>query len=320
MKLDTSKPLSFLKVAVLIAALLFVSCKGGKKEVTGPEVRFASVSWTGVTIKTEVAVEILRSLGYNASNKMVSVPIVYQALDSNEADVFLGNWMPSMETIANKYFKKGSVVKYLANMKGAKYTLAVPAYVYEGGLKHFSDIAKYADKLESKIYGIEEGNDGNLIISGMIKKNMFGLGKFKLVASSETGMLSQVKASVPSKKWVVFLGWSPHSMNEAIDMKYLKGSTSVTFGGNDGTAVIYTNIRKGFDKEQPNVAKFLKNLKFSVTMMNQIMTMMKEDSKLSPKKAGMKWLKEHPEVYRKWLDGVTTADGKPALPFFEKTM
>ncbi len=66
-----------------------------------------------------------------------------------------------METIANKFFRKGTVVKYTANMPGAKYTLAVPACAYKGGLRDFSDIAKFADKLENRIYGIEEGNDGN---------------------------------------------------------------------------------------------------------------------------------------------------------------
>ncbi|MFH3844485.1 extracellular solute-binding protein, partial [Acinetobacter baumannii] len=38
--------------------------------------------------------------------------------------------------------------------KGAKYTLAVPQYVYDGGLRSFADIAKFSDKLGNKIYGI----------------------------------------------------------------------------------------------------------------------------------------------------------------------
>ncbi|HPJ35721.1 MAG TPA: ABC transporter substrate-binding protein [Spirochaetota bacterium] len=306
-----------LLASFVLFSLALTSCKKEAKD-KGKIVRFASVSWTGVTIKTGLAVEILNSLGYEASNTMVSVPIVYQAMDSDEADVFLGNWMPSMETIANKYFDKGSVVKYIANMSGAKYTLAVPAYAYDGGLKDFSDIEKFADKLEYRIYGIEEGNDGNLIIENMIKKNMFNLGKFKLIPSSETGMLSEMKAFMGTGKWAVFLGWSPHSMNEVLDMKYLSGSTAETFGDNDGTAIIYTNYRKGFEKGHPNVMKFLENLKFPVPMMNQIMTMLHENSKLKPKEAGILWLKKHPEKYKEWLKDVTTFDGKPALPVFEK--
>lgn len=280
------------------------------------KITVASVSWTGVTIKSEVAVSVLESLGYQAENKVFSVPITYSALSAGDADVFFGNWMPSMANIANKFFDKGTVIKYVANMPGAKYTLAVPTYCAEAGLKDFSDIARFGDKLDWKIYGIEPGNDGNLIIQDMIDKNMFGLGKFKLVASSEVAMLAEVQAFAKNDKWIVFLGWAPHSMNERIDMTYLTGSTDETFGGNDGTATVWTNIRKGLEEDNPNVAKLFKNMVFPVSMMNQIMTEVHNNKNLKLGQAGLKWLKGHPEMYEKWLDGVTTVDGKPGAAAF----
>lgn len=298
---------------VLIAASLIFTGTAPASDT----IRFASVSWTGVTVKTELGVKILETLGYKAKNTVLSVPIVYQALDNGDMDIFLGNWMPSMETIANKFFKKGTVVKYVANMSDAKYTLAAPAYVVDGGLKDFADIAKYADKLEHKIYGIEPGNDGNQIIQAMIDKKMFGLGDFKIVETSEPIMLSAVKGFCKEKKWVVFLGWSPHYMNQIIDMKYLTGSTAETFGDNDGTATIYTNIRKGFAEKQPNVARFLKNFIFPISMMNEISQMLQDNKKLKHGPAGLKYIKQHPEIYRGWLEDVKTVDGKPALPVFE---
>ncbi len=282
------------------------------------KVRFVYVGWTGVTTKTELATAVLDSLGYETSSLMVSVPIAYKAMSMNEADVFLGNWMPSMQSIAEQFFKDGSVEQLVVNMPGAKYTLAVPTYVYEGGLKDFKDIATFGDKLEWKIYGIEEGNDGNEIIADMIKKDMFGLGKFELVPSSEAGMLGQVQAFAKEKQWVVFLGWAPHSMNERIDMKYLTGSTAETFGEDDGTATIWTNVRKGFTNEFPNVTKLLKNMKFPVSMMNQIMLDMHKNEGMKPRAAGLAWVKEHPDTYKGWLEGVSTADGKPGLPAFEE--
>jgi len=309
-----SKKFKIITTALLIAGFMFFWFGCAKKK---NEVRFVSVSWTGVTIKTELGMKILNSLGYNVSNKMVSVPIAYQGLDTNEADIFLGNWMPSMKTISDEFFKKGTVVKYMANMPGAKYTLAAPSYVVDGGLKDFKDIAKYADKLDNKIYGIEEGNDGNLIIEDMIKKNMFGLGKFELVSSSETGMLGQVKSFVKDKKWIVFLGWAPHHMNVTFNMKYLTGSDASTFGENNGTATVYTNIRKGFDKEKPNVAKFINNYTFPISMMNEIMTILNKNNEMKPDEAGLEWIKKHPEIYKVWLKDIKTVDGKEALPAFE---
>lgn len=302
---------------LLAAALIFTSSAyGGAKEV-----RFGAVSWTGVTIKTELGKHILDSIGYDASIKNLSVPIVYKALDMGDIDIFLGNWMPSMESIANKFFEKGTVVKYVANMPGAKYTLAAPSFVVASGLKDFSDIAKYADKLDHKIYGLEPGNDGNLIIQSMIDANTFGLGDFTITPISEPLMLAEVKSLSKEGKWVVFLGWSPHYMNEIIDMKYLTGSTGDTFGEDDGTATVFTNIRKGFDKKMPNVGHFLNNFIFPISMINEVSLMMQNDKELNHSEAGLAYLKEHPEVYKSWLAGVTTADGKqPALPVFEANL
>ncbi len=304
-------------LGVVILCTLLIPAWAGAEKKEKNEVRFVSVSWTGVTAKTDLGVKIMEALGYEADNTMVSVPIVYKALDLGEADVFLGNWMPTMETIANQYFEKGSVIKYVASMPGAKYTLAVPTFVKEAGLAHFKDIAKYADRLNNRIYGIEEGNDGNEVIQKMIDENLFGLGDFELVPSSEVAMLSQVQAFIKEGKWIVFLGWSPHYMNQIIDMDYLDGSTAETFGPDDGTATVYTNIREGFDREMPNVAHFLKNFKFPIPMMNEIMTMLYEDEDLAPIDAALKWVKANPDIYKGWLEGVKTVDGEPALPAFE---
>ncbi len=303
-------------VLLLLAAIV---CFGvGQASAAEKKIRFVSVSWTGVTVKTEIGVRILNSLGYKATNMMTSVPIVYKAMSMGEADVFLGNWMPSMATVAQPFFDDGSVEMYVASMPGAKYTLAVPSFVYDAGLTHFKHIAKYADKLESKIYGIEEGNDGNEIIQSMIDHDLFGLGGFELVPSSEAGMLAQVRSFVNEGQWVVFLGWAPHYMNEIIDMKFLDGSTDETFGPDNGAATVYTNVRKGFLEEMPNTAKFLENFRFPVSMMNQIMATLHKNSDLTPAQAGMAWVRAHPDIYKGWLEGVTTADGKPALPAFEE--
>ena len=74
-----------------------------------------------------------------------------------------------------------------------------------------------------QIYGIEAGNDGNVIIDNMIKGDDFGLKDFRLVESSEAGMLSQIKRAARSKQWRSSWGWEPLPMNKSIDMTYLTG-------------------------------------------------------------------------------------------------
>ncbi len=275
------------------------------------EVRFSDVGWTDITATTAATSEILAGLGYKTKTQLLSVPVTYKSLANDDIDVFLGNWMPTMEGDIAKYREAGTVETIGMNLEGAKYTLAVPKYVYDAGVKSFADIVKFKDKFKDKIYGIEPGNDGNRLIQDMIDTNAFGLKDFDLVESSEAGMLSQVARSVKRKQWIVFLGWAPHPMNANVDMEYLSGGDDY-FGPNYGGANVYTNVRKGYIGECKNVGQLLTNLKFSLPMENEIMGAILDEGK-DPKVAANSWLKAHPEVLDGWLKGVTTVDGKPGL-------
>ncbi|KJJ98698.1 MULTISPECIES: choline ABC transporter substrate-binding protein [Pseudomonadaceae] len=299
---------SLLLAAVSVCAPLAV--QAAEPESCGT-VRFSDVGWTDITVTTATTRQVLESLGYTTKVTMLSVPVTYKSLANKDLDVFLGNWMPSMANDIKPYADNGSVETVKANLEGAKYTLAVTQAAYDGGLKSFADISKYADKLGNKIYGIEPGNDGNRLVQGMLDKNQFDLGKFKLVESSEAGMLSQVGRADRRNQWIVFLGWEPHPMNTRFKMKYLEGGDDV-FGPNYGGATIYTNVRKGYVQECSNVGKLLTNLTFTLEMENKLMDAVLNGGK-KPEEAAKAWLKDHPELLDAWLAGVTTRDGKPAL-------
>ncbi|MGI9424960.1 MAG: choline ABC transporter substrate-binding protein [Hyphomicrobiaceae bacterium] len=274
-------------------------------------VRFSDVGWTDITATTAATSTVLTALGYKVSIKVLSVPVTYASMANKDIDVFLGNWMPTMEGDIKKYREAKTVDTVTDNLQGAKYTLAVPAYTQAAGLKGFADIAKFRDKLGGKIYGIEPGNDGNRLILGMIKDNKFGLKGFKLVESSEQGMLSQVARAVKRKQHVVFLGWEPHPMNANFKLAYLTGGDDV-FGPNLGGATVYTNTRAGYVADCPNVGRLLKNLKFTLNMENEIMGAILND-KQEPDKAAKAWLKKHPNILDGWLKSVKSRDGKDGL-------
>ena len=274
-------------------------------------VRFSDVGWTDITSTTALTSVVLQGLGYKTTTQMLSVPVTYKSLENGDIDVFLGNWMPTMEGDIRPYLDKGTVETIKTNLTGAKYTLAVPQYVYDAGVKSFADIAKYADKFDGKIYGIEPGNDCNRLIQDMIDKDAFGLKDFSVVESSEAGMLSQVKRKTKRDQWIVFLGWEPHPMNSNFDITYLAGGDDY-FGPDLGGANVMTNVRKGYTAECPNVGKPLTNLEFSLTLENEVMKAILDDGK-KPAVAAKNWLKANPQVLDAWLEGVTTKDGKPGL-------
>ena len=274
------------------------------------KVRFSDVGWTDITATTALTKTVLKGLGYEPSDELLSVPVTYVSMKNKNIDVFLGNWMPSMAGDAKPYFDDKSVESLRANLEGAKYTLAVPDYVAEGGVKDFADLAKNADKFGDKIYGIEPGNDGNRLVQSMIDKDAFGLKAWQLVESSEQGMLSQVDRAIRRKEWIVFLGWAPHPMNKNFALQYLTGGDDY-FGPNFGGATVYTNVRAGYVGECPNVGKLLQNLAFSLDMEAAVMEAIGNGDDRD--KAATDYLKANPDVLTPWLAGVTTFDGKDGL-------
>jgi len=254
---------------------------------------------------------VLEALGYETDIKILSVPVTYTSLAEGDVDVFLGNWMPTMEGDIAPYREAGTVDTVRANLEGAKYTLAANKGAAALGIGNFADIAQHKDALEAKIYGIEPGNDGNRLIMDMIGANAFELDGFEVVESSEQGMLAQVDRADRRDEPVIFLGWEPHPMNAAFEMTYLEGGDE-WFGPNLGGATVFTNTTSGYAEACPNLGAFLNNLDFSLAMENEIMGAILNDG-ADPADAATAWLQANSGVLDGWLAGVTTGDGGDAM-------
>ena len=281
---------------------------------------FSDVGWTDITATTAATSLVLQALGYETETQMLAVPVTYEAMASGDVDVFLGNWMPTMESNIAPYLEAKTVDSVRANLEGAKYTLATNAKGAELGIKDFADIAPHAADLDTKIYGIEAGNDGNKLILDMIDKDAFGMktAGVELVESSEQGMLAEVTRADNEGKAIVFLGWEPHPMNANYKMTYLTGGDDF-FGPNFGGATVLTNTRAGYVAECPNQGKLLQNLVFSLPMENEIMGAILNDG-TDPAEAAKTWLAAHPDAWKPWLDGVTTKDGGDAVAAVEAAL
>ncbi|WP_407295007.1 choline ABC transporter substrate-binding protein [Stutzerimonas zhaodongensis] len=282
-----------------------------KEPASCEKVRFAEIGWADIAATTGVAMVLSEGLGYDPSKVMASVPIAFTGVKNKQIDAFLGYWSPSMDAVIEPFAKNGGVkVLESPNLEGAKYTLAVPTYTADAGLKSFQDIAKFKDQLGGRIYAIEPGNDGNLLIDKMIKNDQFGLGDFRMVESSEAGMLVQVQRAIRKKEPVVFLAWAPHPMNAQHDLTYLSGGDEV-FGPDYGAAEVYTVVPPDYLDRCPNVGKLLQNLQFTVPIESELMEMALEND--DPQTVAKNWIKANPAMLDQWLTGVTTYDGQDAV-------
>ena len=236
------------------------------------------------------------------------MPVTFSALESDDMDIFLGNWMPSQAAAIQPYLDSGEIEQVAVNLQGTKYNLAVPTYTYEAGLQTYADLAEFRDELDGTIYGIEPGNEANTYLIGLTEEEGSELSGFELAESSEQGMLSQVRRAVDDEAPIVFLGWEPHPMNANFDMRFLSGGED--FFGGEGE--VFTVTRKGFSEECPNAARLLEQMKFSLPMENAIMGQILDEG-ANADDATMAWLEANEAEWSAWLDGVTTVDGESGL-------
>ncbi len=274
-------------------------------------VRMSDPGWTDITSTNGVAGVMLDALGYQQHVDTLSVPITFRALQDGMIDVFLGNWMPAQQNSAGPLIQSGKIDLVRHNLERAKFTLAVPTYVADGGVHGFADLSRFADKFGKKIYGIDAGAPANQNIQRMLDAGDFGLRGWQLVDSSEQAMLAQVGQAVQQKQWVVFLAWEPHPMNTKLPITYLDGGDRY-FGANYGDTTVNTLARKGYAAECPNIGRLFGQLAFSTGMENELMTDT-ESMRKDGKGAAMRYLRNHPELLAPWLQGVTTRDGKDGL-------
>lgn len=262
-------------------------------------VRFGQVNWTGVSAKTETAAWMLEQLGYETDVITASVPIMFQSLAAEERDAFLGLWLPTQRSMIQERMENGEIDIVGVNLEGAKYTVAVPSYVVEAGVTGFSDLAAHKDEFNGRFYGIEAGNDGNMIIQQMIDDDAYGLGDWELIESSEAGMLSEVRRHTRRGDWIAFLGWAPHPMNVNFDIDYLHEGEDY-WGPDQGGATVYTMSRTGYAWKCPNVGQFLENYQFTVEEQSIMAGYVLNDD-MDFAEAGRELARENPELLERWF-------------------
>jgi len=272
-------------------------------------VRMAEPGWNDLAFTTGIAGVLLEALGYETKSDVLGINVIYEGMKNKDLDAFLGYWDPAGVTYFEPYKNDGSIENVRLNLSGAKFTFAVPTYVWEAGVKDFSDLHKFADKFGKKLYGIEPGS--NQLMMDAIGDPSLGLDGWQVVESSEAGMLSEVGYQIKEKHFIVFLGWAPHPMNTMYDIKYLTGGDKF-YGPNFGAATVTTQVRKGYLQECPNVGQFLKNLTFDVDLENAGIGYLINDG-MQPKEAALKAITLNKGRLDAWLADVTTFDGKPGL-------
>ena len=165
----------------------------------------------------------------------------------------------------------------------------MPAYVT---IDSIEELNANADKFDGKIIGIDPGAGLMKLSEDVIKE--YGL-KLELMEGSGATMTAALDNAIKNNEWVVVTAWSPHWMFGKWELKYLKDPKGI-LGGEEQIEGI---VRKGLDKDMPEVYEFFSNFKWdSPSQLQMVMAWNQEGG--SPEENAERFLKEYPDTVKKW--------------------
>jgi len=292
----------FILSFVLLVGLLSGSVLAQSEE----PIMFGEGDWPGIRAKNSVVEFILENIGYEIERTTARDPIIHQGLTQGDIDVFIGSWMPQIMDMRNKY--KDEINYVTQNMTEGLYTMAVPQYVYEAGVKSHADLQKHADKFEKKMYVGPAGWASSKKMNKAIDEDIYGLGDWTAINSSQSALMAQVDKSINEEEWIVFVGWRPHWMNAEYNLKYLEDPDRLW---ESPYSWVDTLTRKGFKEDYPQVYRFLQQFRVDVEDNDQWIYEIGYNER-DEMEVAEEWVKNNILEVRRWLSMVETPAGEDA--------
>ena len=312
------RPITLALAGALLAAPLAMTVQAEEPST----VRFSVPPWPGVTVKTELASQLLNALGYESRSQEVGSTITYQALGQGELDAFLAAWLPAQQGMYDTAMQSDNpLVDLGTNVDGARLGFVVPTYVYDEGYTSAEDLCseELRDKAGGTLYSIEVGSGTSELLAGMQDNGTYCLDEWRLSETSTTGMFSQAKASMDRDEWIVFYAWTPHWASIEYDIRFLDDPEDA-WGPDGGRSDVISLVTSRFAEGSPNATRLLDQLVFSADDQSAMIYGFSYEER-PPEEVALEWLRDNPERVKAFLEGVTTRDGgKEAWPVVQEAL
>jgi glycine betaine/proline transport system substrate-binding protein len=301
-------------ITLFTCLLLFTTLLVSPQISANEEITLAECNWPGIRAKNKVGAYILENIGYEVTSTMVSDQVAHQGIASGRLDIHLGSWMPSMTETRTQIEDKIDVPA--TNTDECMYTMAVPQYVWEAGVKSYTDLDKYAEKFDRTMYTGPIGWQSTKTMKKAVDNDIYSLGDWKVQTSTNGALMARIKKAVNNQEWIVFIGWQPHWMNHLFDIKYLKDPQGLW---ENPESWVDTLARKGLKEDQPEVYKFFKQYKLSTqTCSTWIYEIGQQDK--DPSVVAKNWVQNNLNTVKPWLEGVKATNGKPAFEVLKENI
>lgn len=312
------RPITLALAGALLASPLALTAQAEEPA----QVRFSIPPWPGVTVKSQLAVALLDTLGYTTRQEELGSTISYEGLRRGELDVYLAAWLPAQQAMYDTAMQSDSPLVDLGNnVDGARLGFVVPSYVYDEGFTSAKDLCSEAlrDKAGGTVYSIEVGSGTSDLLAEMQASGTYCLDEWRLSETSVTGMFSQAKASMDRDEWIVFYAWTPHWASIEYDIHFLDDPADA-WGPDGGRSDVRTLLSHDFAESNPNAARLLDQLVFSADDQSAMIYGFSYEER-APEAVALEWMRDNPERVEAFLDGVTTRDGsEDAWPVVQEAL
>lgn len=266
-KKHKQKLFCWLSGAALAASVGIVQAEDAKPVTIG------WVNWADAEITTKLAKLALEDqLKQPVKLVMADIGIQFQAMSTGKVDMIPMAWL----TYSHKPFwdKYKASLEDLGVIYEGRLGIVVPAEIPESEVKSIEDLNKpgMREKFGGKILTSEVGNGQYKTATRAIAD--YKLEGYKLVASSETGMLNEFDRNLKRGQWPLLNAWSPHWMFSTWSLRYLSDPKEV-YGKAEQ---IHAVGRKGFTRDYPNVAIFFSHYKIPMQDLEGMMKKARETS------------------------------------------
>jgi glycine betaine/proline transport system substrate-binding protein len=117
---------------------------------------------------------------------------------------------------------------------------------------------------------------------------------YKLIESSGTAMMAELKKNYDQKKPVVVTLWQPHWAFAEYKLKFLKDPKNI-YGDPDK---IYWFSRNGFQEDFPKATKYFDQWHMSHKQLSSLMNSIRKAG--DPDKGAKQWIDKHGDLISQW--------------------
>ncbi|WKX70870.1 ABC transporter substrate-binding protein [Streptomyces sp. XD-27] len=315
--------------ATAAAALLAVTATGcGKADMSKQSSPYANVdgantvtlsvqSWVGAQANVAVAQYLLEhELDYRVDTVQVDEIPAWDALSQGRVDALLEDWgHPEQE---QRYVKDKKTIANVGDLGVTGHIgWYVPKYFADAhpDVTDWKNLNKYADQFRTSESGdkgqLMDGSPSYITNDNALVKNL-DLDYKVVFAGSEAAQITQIKQFAKKKKPFLTYWYEPQWLfNEVpmVEVKLPKYTDECAEKGAEDpktvdcaypTTPLQKHLNADFAKNGGKAAKFLKNFRWTKESQNEVSELIASDG-MAPEDAAEKWVKENPEVWKKWI-------------------